>query len=59
VKREPGNIRQQVQVAIGNGGTLVGDLTYVKQGARENTSFVHDPAWLARGDFPRPGTACP
>lgn len=50
MKREPVNTRQQVQVAIGNGGTLVGDLTYVKQGARENTSFVYDPGWLARGD---------
>jgi serine/threonine-protein kinase HipA len=40
-------IRQQVQVCIGNVGTSVGSLIYVKQGRRENTTFAYDESWLA------------
>ena len=46
--KEAVNIRHTVAVCIGNAGTLVGELTFVKQGARENTTFAYDPAWLAR-----------
>ena len=44
------NIRQNVDVCIGNEGTLVGSLAYVRQGARENTAFAYDATWLARPD---------
>ena len=47
MKRESVNIRRVVKVELGNAGTPVGELTYVKQGARENTSFAYDRAWLA------------
>jgi hypothetical protein len=42
VKQECTNIRRVVKVALGNAGTAVGELTCVKQGARENTSFAYD-----------------
>ena len=35
MKKTSVNIRQLVQVSIGNAATLVGELSYVKQGARE------------------------
>ena len=41
------NISQSVSVSIGNAGVLVGELTFNKQGARENSSFVYDSTWLA------------
>lgn len=44
------NIRQNVDVCIGNQGTLVGSVAYVRQGARENTAFAYDASWLARPD---------
>jgi serine/threonine-protein kinase HipA len=44
------NVRRTVTVCLGNVGALVGELTYVKQGARENTSFVYSPEWLSRPD---------
>lgn len=44
------NIRQQVDVCIGQVGTLVGSLTYVKQGQRENTAFVYGQTWLTNPD---------
>jgi serine/threonine-protein kinase HipA len=44
------NTRRTVAVCIGDAGTLVGELTYVKQGARENSTFAYAPAWLARPD---------
>jgi serine/threonine-protein kinase HipA len=50
MKRESVNIRRVVRVGLGNVGTAVGELTYVKQGARENTSFAYDRAWLASPD---------
>lgn len=40
------NIRQQVDVCIGQSGVPVGSLTYVQQGQRENTAFAYDPGWL-------------
>ena len=48
--KEAVNIRHTVAVCIGNAGTRVGELTYVKQGVRENTTFAYDSAWLARPD---------
>jgi serine/threonine-protein kinase HipA len=48
--KESVNIRHTVAVCIGNAGALVGELAYVKQGARENTTFAYAPAWLARLD---------
>jgi serine/threonine-protein kinase HipA len=44
------NISRQVAVHIGQAGSLVGQLRYVKQGQRENTAFAYDPAWLAQPD---------
>lgn len=39
-------LRQQVEVCMGQAGTPVGRLTYVKQGQRENTAFAYAPTWL-------------
>nr|WP_314624262.1 HipA N-terminal domain-containing protein [uncultured Noviherbaspirillum sp.] len=50
MNRESVNIRRVVRVGLGNAGTPVGELTYVKQGARENTSFAYDRGWLASPD---------
>ena len=50
MKRESVNIRRVVKVELGNASTTVGELTYVKQGVRENTSFAYDRAWLASPD---------
>ncbi len=44
------NIRQQVDVCIGQTGTPVGSLTYVQQGQRENTSFAYIDNWLSSPD---------
>ena len=45
---KPGpNLQQQVDVCVGKLGTLVGQLRYVKQGQRENSSFAYDAGWLA------------
>lgn len=44
------HIRQQVDVCIGQAGNLVGHVTYVKQGQRENTAFVYSADWLANPD---------
>ena len=41
------NVSQTMAVCIGNVGTLVGELNFIKQGSRENTAFVYDPTWLA------------
>ncbi|HSV50705.1 MAG TPA: type II toxin-antitoxin system HipA family toxin [Burkholderiaceae bacterium] len=40
------SVKHKVDVCIGKAGTLVGHLTYVKQGQRENTSFAYDASWL-------------
>ena len=50
MKRESVNIRRIVKVELGNASTAVGELTYVKQGARENTNFAYDRAWLGSPD---------
>ncbi len=44
------NIRQQVQVCLGKESIVIGDLTYVKQGQRENTAFAYRREWLAAPD---------
>lgn len=44
------NTSQQVDVCIGSAGTLVGRLTFVKQGQRENTVFAYAPEWLESPD---------
>jgi serine/threonine-protein kinase HipA len=41
------NTVQKVDICIGEEGTPVGSLTYVRQGQRENTSFAYSPTWLA------------
>jgi serine/threonine-protein kinase HipA len=40
------NTVQKVDVCIGEEGTPVGSLTYIRQGQRENTSFAYSPNWL-------------
>lgn len=45
--QESVNIQQTVTVCLGETGTEIGELTYVRQGARENTAFHYAPAWLA------------
>ena len=49
-KSSTADVRQTVSVCIGNAGALVGELTFVKQGARENTTFAYSSEWLARTD---------
>ena len=45
---KPGpNLQRQVDVCVGKLGTLVGQLRYVKQGQRENSSFAYVAGWLA------------
>ena len=44
------NVKQQVDVCLGQAGTHVGSLTYVKQGQRENTAFIYDETWLTNTD---------
>jgi serine/threonine-protein kinase HipA len=44
------SIRQQIQVCVGKAGIPVGNLVYVKQGHRENTTFSYHDSWLAHPD---------
>lgn len=44
------SIRQQIQVCVGKAGISVGNLVYVKQGHRENTTFSYHDSWLAHPD---------
>lgn len=44
------NVKQRVEVCLGRAGRPVGRLTYVKQGARENSTFAYDPSWLDAAD---------
>jgi serine/threonine-protein kinase HipA len=37
---------QRLDICVGKAGTLVGQLTYAKQGRREFSTFVYDPRWL-------------
>lgn len=39
-------VKQQVDVCLGKAGTLIGHLTYVKQGQREHSAFAYDKNWL-------------
>ena len=39
-------LKSQVGVCIGKTGQSLGQLTYVKQGAREYSAFTYDSAWL-------------
>lgn len=40
-------LKQQVAVCIGKAGQTVGQLSYVKEGAREYSAFAYDNAWLS------------
>ena len=40
-------LKQQVAVCIGKAGQTVGQLSYVKVGAREYSAFAYDIAWLS------------
>lgn len=40
-------LKQQVAVCIGKAGQSVGQLTYVKEGAREYSAFAYDGTWLS------------
>lgn len=40
-------LKQQVTVCIGKAGQAVGQLTYVKEGAREYSAFAYGNAWLS------------
>ena len=48
--KTPLNIREKVDVCLGQAGIPVGTLTYVKQGQRENTAFAYSADWLADAD---------
>lgn len=39
-------VRRQVQLCIGQAGTPVGSLVYLRQGRRENCAIAYDEAWL-------------
>ncbi len=39
--------KQQVQVCLGERALQLGELAYVKEGAREYSAFAYEPAWLA------------
>jgi serine/threonine-protein kinase HipA len=40
------DVSSHVEVCIGKAATLVGQLTYVKRGQRENSTFAYDASWL-------------
>jgi serine/threonine-protein kinase HipA len=44
------NIKQQVDVCLGQIGIHIGSLIYEKQGSRENAKFTYTPEWLANPD---------
>jgi serine/threonine-protein kinase HipA len=41
------NIKEKVDVCLGQAGIPVGSLVYTKQGRRENTAFAYSAEWLA------------
>ncbi len=43
-------LKTQVDVVVGQACKLVGQLTYVKTGAREYSGFAYDTAWLGKLD---------
>jgi serine/threonine-protein kinase HipA len=42
--------KTQLKVCVGQSGLLVGELSYVKEGAREYSALAYDATWLARED---------
>jgi len=44
------NTQESVEIHIGTTGTLVGHLTFVRQGQRELSQFDYAPTWLANPD---------
>lgn len=46
----PQATKRQLDVCIGKRGLLVGQLTYVKHGAREYSSFAYSADWLGTAD---------
>ncbi|MDO8414839.1 MAG: HipA domain-containing protein [Agitococcus sp.] len=44
------NVQESVEVHLGSGGTLVGHLTFVRQGQRELSQFAYAPTWLNNTD---------
>jgi serine/threonine-protein kinase HipA len=44
------NSKQTVEVHLGAAGTLVGHLTFVREGARELSQFNYDASWLSHPD---------
>ncbi len=43
-------LKRQVGVCLGKAERLIGQLTYIKDGAREYSSFAYDNPWLASPD---------
>ena len=43
-------IRHGATVCLGEAGTVVGQLTYARSGARENATFAYDSQWLQSPD---------
>ena len=43
------NTARKVEVCIGKAGALAGQLTYTRQGQRENSAFAYDATWLSSG----------
>lgn len=41
------SLRRQVQLCIGKAATPVGQLVYVRQGRRENSTIAYDESWLS------------
>jgi serine/threonine-protein kinase HipA len=41
------SLRRQVQLCIGKAGTPLGQLVYVRQGRRENSTIAYDESWLS------------
>ncbi|MEJ0002558.1 MAG: hypothetical protein WDN30_01420 [Pararobbsia sp.] len=39
------SIKQQIEVCLGQAGISLGQLTYVRQGQRENTTFACTKPW--------------
>ena len=43
-------LKRQASVCLGKAERLIGQLTYIKDGAREYSSFAYDNLWLASAD---------
>lgn len=50
VAKASSGAKTQLQVGLGQSGVVVGELTYVKEGAREYSALTYDATWLARED---------